>query len=306
LKDQEQSIPTVTVDELARKYGIGSILPHEDVKQLSADLGNFGILLERSPEEFQEAAVQLTRRAADEIIARFGNRLDQDKHTLLAKIHEGVVVVKNLINLVPDIKSVLDLPTMPKIDVGIIEVSLKPIADVQGMVIKPYHAVLLDESTLSPKVSQDEQLSIVTHETWHVISDNNLPMLLDEAATDKLTERTWQSPGRSRYRMLWNYWIAYGVWQFVERITGEDAALQAYLEPGVIEETLDPSTEAVITTRIIDLDLHDRMREKLGNNWDRVIEATKKKRMIRSVGVLAVGNIQQRFKRAIRHGTSLI
>lgn len=227
-----------------------------------------------------EQVQQIAQISAANIQRRFKNYLNPSALLKLDKIHEGTAVIKNLNEKDQDILSNINLPYYLKPLLTAIfwladkTIGIKLISKTNGLKVQDYDAVLLDEGVFD----RGNIPHIVTHEILHNIGENNLPELLNEAATDIYADRANDTDTHPENRLMTNFGRVFEIWKWIEQTAGEEVAFEAYLEPACIELTYHKEPFKIVSERFVGLKLHEIMREKLGQDskgrerWDRAID----------------------------------
>lgn len=263
------------------------IHPERDKREIMARLNYAnGQPLQVSHPDIQRAGSELVRSVAMGIERTFDTHLSPVHKAQLQAIPQGVTVVKRMRDLIADPTTFADMSPATAQDVNVHW-------DIHGLVVSPFNALFLDEDFITdPHISDDEKKHTAAHETHHVLGQNNLPMLLDEAATDDFAQASTGFDVGSQYRMGKNFRIACHAWQHIKQRAGDNLAWQGYTEPACIRQTCDIRTQRVIASQFVGHPFHDHMRAELGtsiwrvNRWDRVLELTDQKRMVEADAIL--------------------
>lgn len=175
--------------------------------------------------------------------------------------------------------------------------SLKPLVDVNGLVVRPLQAIILNEGQFV-KPEKDKNLTqTAAHEILHVLAENSLPMLLDEAATDIYAERALDMSVNSQMRMGANFRLACELWHVIEKSVGSDIAFSAYMEPSLIKEVRRKPSDKIVERQFIDHPLHNILREQLGRyksdkyTWDVILNLVEQKRVNEALKLFNPGHI---------------
>lgn len=289
-------IPTVTVDELWGRLGMGQQEIHPDPQ---AEIGRLldyfaahNAPLIPSPQERQVAARSLIAQAAEVILAADGQRLCEYQRELLAVIHEGVLVADNITESRRQLRATVQ--SQPRDEDFRAEAIYEPVVDVFGMVIGAFEAILLDPRLFSRGRSESFRLFAAAHELWHVLSGGRLPKLINEAATDIHAMRSLRS---DELFVSWSHLkrCGYLFWILLEHIAGKALAFEAYMEPPIIEEVWDEELGGWRHNRYLEHPLHDFMRALLGVNsasgeywWDMVTLLAIEEQVAKATGLLLV------------------
>lgn len=239
-----------------------------------------------SDQNLQTTAVSLVTTAAQRIQERFGHRLESKHHLLLEHIQEGVLVINNQAEIVKSNGMIIT-------------------TTIEGEVVKPYNAVLLNGNQLQKEqLPQEENYHTAAHEVWHVLGENNLPELLNEALTDVLAERTIDYPARQT-RLGKSFRLAFKLLRQVEKITGADEVLQAYLNSPYIKVTVDLETRTTTET-FVDLPLHQHMRQILGrdkqgnDHWNQILDLIAARKLPEAYGLFSKRLFIHRLKESLQ------
>lgn len=285
---------TVSLDELFKEYfpDFGVVDSGEELNSLLDIFHRSGIQLQESPAALQIHGRSLILSASEAILSTYGEILQEQNTQVLEQIEEGVIVVSNLIDAVPEITELLDF-NIPKIITSFFElnpVKLRPIFDVHGAVIDPYNAFILDESLLKDQTLTPEgKQFIAAHEVWHVLGHNQLPMLLNEAFTDILANDSQSvvSTHDSRGRMGTNYTRAFDIAERCLDIAGKELFTQGYLEEAVTVTAPQGIRRKYDFYGLAGHPFHTQMNQVIVDNygnsrWDEVLRLLSKKRVKRA------------------------
>ncbi|NTV30377.1 hypothetical protein HGA91_00150 [candidate division WWE3 bacterium] len=278
-----------SVDEIASELGIDfdAADPAKDLERLICHLVEVRkVELQKSAEEIQIEAQRRVYLAAEQIAERLQGRLTKRHRRILAQIHLGVLVVDDLNGLTSDPHERLDLPDrlLEGLPGQIIRERL--IVTVHGMVIRPYLALVLRASVLK---HPDGDTTII-HEIMHLLGENNLPMLLNEAATDRYVVTVRRVDHQPESRMTLGYRLAYYCWNTVATVAGTQRVWEAYTDEALVEEVKDQHGHW-IKKRLVGHPFHDYMRERMKRPqlWDQFLIHVTKKQMIRAYLIILFG-----------------
>lgn len=277
-------------DELAAELGIDfdAVDPAKDLGELLAHLKDKRkITLEKSNDFLQQQAREAAKRAAAMIEQKFATRLTRRQRNILASIHAGVLVVKDLNGVVTDVLEILDLPTGWGGDLAGAVMRPRVFVTIHGMVMRPFVALIIRESTLADGKSE----RVLVHEILHLIGENNLPMLLMEALTDQYTIQVIGRDHEPELRMGWGYRLAYYCLNIIAQNMGTTVVWQAHVEEAMVHEIRDERTGSWVQAQLVDHPLHDGMRARMKRpaDWDRFLRLVAKKHMIRAYLIMLFG-----------------
>lgn len=244
-------------------------------------------------EETQRQAQALIANIAKILETSFPSRINDRMSFKLKHIHEGVVVIQDLTSVVPMLHDILDLPRAYRF----LEPVLRMYADVNGMVAKPYTAIILNDSLFSRFRSAPDRQHAAAHETLHVICEGNLPMLLDEAATDYFADRVLNIHSNSDQRMSGAYVKVSQIWRWIVSRIGEDLSWQGYAEPAVGKILVRKSDKRSISFEYVSSPFHDSLKEILGEDtqgrikWNLIMELIANKQVDNAFKLLPKGEI---------------
>lgn len=236
--------------------------------------------IQKADNKLQQQARTLSDSLAEDVVEQFDNVLSPEQRIKLERILEGVVVVRNLKRFIKNPYDLTDLTVrLPKWTQGLVQVSI----DVSGLVVRPYHAMFLDETIFNQQsLDPDNRNEIIRHEMFHTLSNNNLPMLLNEAATD-IYAAADNPDSTAAKRMTGNFASTHKLWQEVTKIVGPEVAFSGYSESSLIEYTLYAHNQHVIKKSYLGHPLHKMMQDQLGvdkhgnSYWDVILALVDKK-----------------------------
>lgn len=277
----EFGFTTIDPDAALEELGItlkSMIDPATDVKDLLESWSREKPVHESRDLKLQDMAQREVRRAAMSLIDRFGRYFTDEQLLKLERIHEGVAVVQNLTKHISNLSSILDIPK-----IQIPDQIMRFVCAIHGSVSLPFVAIVFDEAHLKSRrierrKSKIDRSQTITHESVHIIGDGNMPMLLDEVATDDFADQINGQNSHSRERMTIGFRYIWDIWQWIKGQVDEETLLSAYTQPAVVEMTVDDKTDKVVSSRYLDHPFHDQMRDLLGEGrdgqpkWDEVID----------------------------------
>ncbi len=273
--ESEVPVNLDTVDTIFQPDQI-KLNPATDATALFHALQEASPKVEQSPSELQQRARQCVEQAATAIQDHFGERLTEEQMLQLSQIADGVVVVRNLDTISANLSfSDLQLPSWAQI-------FFKLIIDAHGLVWKPYQAIAFDEKLFATSQTPAWQQHATTHELLHVLSENHLPMLLNEAATDFYAAKVVGNIVDASNRMSANYRFVCQLWEEIVTEVGEDVAFDGYREVSTTQETI--RGKRVTETRFFGHPLHQQLQKKLGKTgtgkfvWDEVLDLLEQKK----------------------------
>ena len=266
----EEGIPYLDFNEFLNSEIESAINPEQDKDYLVGELKyNDSTPIQPAPQSIHNEARDLVTEAVDKVEKLLPSRIEPEIKIILKKAKEGVLVVKEL----------------PRTEAPSSEIISK--LELRGAVIRPYNVILLDEDIFTnEEYTTAEKLHTVTHEVLHLISDSNLPNLLDEAATDVYAQRATGVDVDAKNLSGINHRLAYDLWHYLERKAGEVAAWQSYMEPAVFRVVRDKDTKKEVARSYTGLKLHDHMRQILDgkpvgeSKWDTVLELIQVERIL--------------------------
>ncbi len=288
-KSDEDGVPFFNTDEFLYPFIQGVINPQQDSRYL---VDNYkysdGTPIQLAPQAIQDQSKDLVAEAAEKVRKLFPGSIPPQYQIKLERAKNGVVVVKDLSRIGDH---TLHLPKIIGALYWLLDKSFK--IETYGANIKPYDAIMLDEGVFTNnKISPAKRLETATHETLHLISDNNLPSLLNEGATDTYAQRAIGIDVNARNRATGDIRLGYDLWNYLEKQVGAAIVWQAYLDPSSFRVVRDKDTLEEIKRNYTGLKLHDLMRELLDgkpvgeSRWDQALELMNDGNMLKATDLI--------------------